>query len=286
MESGLNSERSVSLRGIDNYINLSNILPEDKKKPAVYKSVYRTANILKCLINGINSVTEIANTCKLDKSTVFRLLKTLNESELTMQDPINRLYYIGPLITEIASNPNVTHERMVWCAITEMKRLSDITGESIGLSILVGLQAVLLYEIRSVYDMALAAKKRVNSNIHSGATGKVLLSLLNAKDQKIAVNMLELKPFTEHTVTDKEQLLAQLKQVERQGYAVTHGEMYPGAFNIAAPVKNYILPASIGILGPDSRILPKKQEFIDELVASGKKIEENLKLAAKISQQA
>jgi IclR family KDG regulon transcriptional repressor len=281
MESDLNNNMAVKLRDIDNYINAPKLLPDDKRKPTVYKSVYRTANILKCLSNGINSVTEIANICNLDKSTVYRLLKTLNESGLTLQDPISRLYYVGPLITEIASNPHVTHEHLIWCAINEMKRLADLTGESIALSVLIGLQAVLLYEIRSIYDFALSAKKKVIGYIYAGASGKVLLSQLSNKDLKIAINLLDIKPLTEHTITDKEQLLAQLKQIARQGFAISYGEINPGALNISVPVKNYLVPATLGMLGPETRVQPKRKEFTDELKISGNRISENLKLMYK-----
>jgi IclR family KDG regulon transcriptional repressor len=261
---------------LNNKVDVNNSLPDDEKKPAVYKSIYRTANILKCVSNGVNSVTEIADLCNLDKSTVYRLLKTLSESGLILQDPSSRQYFIGPLITEIASNPDVTHENLVSCSINEMKRLSNLTGESIGLHILIGIRCMVLYEIPSTYDFAISAKKKFVDHIHAGASTKVLLSQLNNKELKIATANMVLEPLTEVTVTDEEQLLAQLKQIRRQAYGISYGERITGAINIAVPISHYALPASLSILGPESRVRLKTAEFLSELIASGKQVEQKL----------
>jgi IclR family KDG regulon transcriptional repressor len=258
-------------------VSVPKLLPEDKKKPAIYKSVYRTANILQCVGNGVNSVTDIAKLCGLDKSTVYRLLKTLSESGLIMQNPITRQYFIGPLITEIAANPYITHENLVSCGLNEMKRLSHLTGESIGLHVLIGIRCVVLHEIPSVYDFAISAKKKVIEYLHAGANGKVLLSMLNNKALKIAMANTVLEPLTEITVTDKEQLLAQLKQIKRQGYAISYGERIIGAINMTVPIRNYTMPASLSLLGPESRMRAKTAEFLRELIASGKQVERNIK---------
>ena len=189
-------------------MNVQDYVLSSDKEPAALKSVFRTANILSCLSKGIDSITEIATVCKLNKSTIHRLLKALGEARITMRDPITRRYYIGPLIAEIASNPYFTHEHLGLCAINEMRYLSDFTGESIGLNVLIGLQNVLLHEIPSTYDLQIVAKKRISSNIHAGAASKVLLSQLDTKKLKIIMANLTLEPLTERTVTDKDELVA------------------------------------------------------------------------------
>jgi IclR family KDG regulon transcriptional repressor len=193
-----------------------------------------------------------------------------------MQDNISRRYYIGPLITEIASNPYVTHEHLVSCAFNEMRSLSDITCETVGLGVLVGLKNILLHEIPSSYDLQIIAKKKISSQIHAGSSGKVLLSQLRNKDLKIVMNNLTLEPVTELTVTDREQLMAQLKQIRRQGYSVTYGERISGGISVSVPIKNYILPASINILGPENRVKPRIAEFTGILLDAGASIEQKL----------
>lgn len=263
-------------------IHVQNDVLSDNKKTRAPKSVLRTANILTCLSNGINSITDIARVCKTNKSTVHRLLQALGETGLTIQDPVNHRYYIGPVITQIASNPYVTHEHLVSCSINEMRYLSNLTGESIGLSVLIGLQYVILYEIGSIYDFAITAKRRISGNIHAGAPSKAMLSQLNNRELNIVLTNLVLEPLTERTLTDKEELLAELKKVRRQGYAISCGEINPGAMCISAPIRNYVLPAALNVVGPESRIKPKETDFISELIASNNRVCNNLVQVFKI----
>lgn len=259
-----------------NNINLQNKVLAANKKPTTYKSIFRTASVLICLSKGITSVTDIASNCNIHKSAAHRLLQALGEAGLTMQDPISRRYHIGPLLTEVMSDPNVTHELLVSCTIREMKHLADFTGESIGLHILIGLQCILLHEIQSAHDFSISAKKKVIEHLHAGANTKVLLSQLNNNDMKIALANMVLEPLTEHTIIDKEQLMAQLKQIRRQGHNISYGERIVGGINLSVPIRNYILPASISILGPESCIKPRTAEFLDELIAAGARVSQNL----------
>ena len=257
-------------------IDIQNAVMTRIKKIAAPKSVLRTASILTCLSNGVNSITDIARVCQTNKSTVHRLLQALGDTGLTLQDPINHRYYIGPLITEIASNPYVTHEHLISCSTNEMRYLSNLTGESIGLSILVGLKGVVLNEIESIYDFAITSKKRTNTSLHAGAHSKAMLSLLNSKELKVVLTNIVLEPLTEHTVTYKDQLMVQLKQVKRQGYAISYSEVNNGAACLSVPLKNYILPAALSILGPESRVRPREAEFVNELIASGNRVQHNI----------
>ena len=65
------------------------------KKSTGVQSVSRALEILLCLGKDIHSLAGIADYCKLSKSTVHRLLKTLEESYFVLQDPINQQYYFG-----------------------------------------------------------------------------------------------------------------------------------------------------------------------------------------------
>ena len=88
---------------------------EEKRSP--YKSIYRTAAILSCINKGITTVSEISNTLKIDKSTIYRLLQALDKAGITLRNPLNRQYYIGPLITQITENPSITHSTLVFSAL-------------------------------------------------------------------------------------------------------------------------------------------------------------------------
>jgi DNA-binding IclR family transcriptional regulator len=278
----LNDGPTNYIRKLVSNENVQNLLMDADKKPTALRASLRTSNILICLSHGIDSVTAIADICKLNKATVHGLLQVLCESRIVMQDPASHRYFVGPLITEIASNPFVTHEYLISCVFNEMQALSDLSCETIGLLILIGLQLVTLFEVPSTQDLKIVGKHKIIGNVHAGANGKIMLSQLSNKDLKITLANMVLEPLTEHTVTRKDQLIAQIKQSREQGYAVSYGERIMGAMNIAVPVNNYIVPASLAILGPENRIKPKSQDYIKALLDSSMRIRENLKQTFKL----
>ena len=257
--------------------NLQIRMVSDAKEPNTFRSVYRTSNILTCICNGINSIADITNTCRLNKSTVYRLLRALSDARFITRDPISRRYHIGPLIAEIASNPFIAHTQLTLCAINEMRSLSRFSGEGIGLNVLIGLQNVSVLGIPSTYDLQIIVKNKIIDNLHAGASSKTLLSQLGAKELKIVMKNIVLDPITEHTITSKKELTAQLKQIRKQGYAIDYGERFNGAIHVSVPIKGYLLPATLSILGPDIRVKPRINDFIKKLKASSHCIQENIR---------
>ena len=191
-----------------------------------------------------------------------------------MQDPFNRRYYLGYLVAQLLSNPLTTHEYLIRCAIREMKHLSSYTAESITLSILIGVEYLVLYEISSIYDLRVVEERKKFGDVYPGAFGKVLLSQLDDTELKIA--LMNIDSLAQETPAYEEELKKQLKQIKQQGYAVSVGERIKGSMCLASPIKNYVLPAVISIIGLESRIKPRKTEFLTEMVNSTDRISEKV----------
>ena len=255
---------------------IRNLTSDTEKKTNAVKSISRAADVLFCLSNGINTVTDIAIHCGLSKSTVHRLLKALKESHLAMQDPITQQYHLGPLITRLSSNPQTNHNYLITCAMEEMKRLWDIAEETVTLNIMIGIQYVRLHEIPSKHNLRVIDTYDPVGPIFIGATAKVLLSQLNDEELRIAMKTLSFKRVTEHSVTDKKLVIAQSKKIRQQGYAISYGERIAGSLCISAPIKDYFHPASLSIVGPESRLKRRVTDLVREVKASTRRITNNI----------
>jgi IclR family transcriptional regulator, KDG regulon repressor len=248
----------------------------DTGKTSSFKAIARTAQILRSLQKGEKSVTDIALELGVHKSTSLRLLQALEKADIVIRNKINRRYYIGTLIAELAADPDVTHEYLVSCAQKPMEDLSRLTGESIGLNILIGLTMVLLHEIPSIFPLQVIAKKKVVTLLHAGSSNKVLLAQLKPKDLAIALNNLSYEPITERTVTNKEELRVQIDRIREDGYSITYGERVSEAMDIAMPISNYFIPCSVGILGLESRMKPRTAEFLKAIQETRIQIEKKI----------
>ena len=235
-------------------------------------SLHRSTEILSCLSNGINTVTDIAKYCKYSPSTVHRLLQTLKELNWAVQDENNHRYYLGSLVTQLAANQEAAHRYLIVQSLREMIRLSDISGETVNLAVLMQLRYFLLHEVASEHALRITEASKLLGPIYSGATAKVLLSQLPDAEIKRTLKHLNFSKVTENTVTDKELLMEQLMECRQKGYCVTYGERIPGAVCISAPIKNYMCPASLSIVGPENRLRAQVNEVIEELKESAGRI--------------
>jgi DNA-binding IclR family transcriptional regulator len=256
---------------------MNHTITESEVESSAFKSILRMALILRCISNGVNTVTEIAKKCNLHKSTVYRLLKTAEKAGFIVRDPFNRRYLLGPLVTEIASNPYVPHEQLVLCAIKEMTAISDYTKESIGLHVLTGFYNIMMvHEIPSTHDLRFVASNRMHSGLHTGASSKALLSQLKGRILKLVLNNQDFTPLTPYSITSVTELKRQLQYIRRLGYATDFSEVVEGIMCISVPIRTYSLPATMGILGPENRIKPKMEDYVNRLLVYRGKIEQNL----------
>jgi IclR family transcriptional regulator, KDG regulon repressor len=239
-------------------------------------SIAHATSVLVCIGNDVHALTDIARECNLGKSTVHRVLKLLEQSRLVVQDTINRRYYLGPLLTRLTSNPITTHEYLIMHAHDEMRRLCEVTEETLTLDIMIGIQAFSLHEVTSPHQLKVSQENRTTGPLLAGASLKVLFSMLNDKQLKAALNSFIISRQTEHTVTDKAVLLAEIIEIKKQGYGISRGEWINGVTCISVPVFNYSLPLSLCALGPENRIKEREKTIVKALQTSAARLAENI----------
>ncbi len=246
-------------------------------KPYTNTSMVRATNILICISNGIDTNTEIAEYCKYSTSTVHRFLNVMLNLKWVVKDRINQKYYLGPVINHLLSNQADAHRYLLVNALPEMVRLSHFSRETINLSVLAQLRTVLLHYIPSEQELKIVeVDSDQEMKLAVGATAKVLLSQLDEEEIKEVMQKVGLSRLTGGNTADGHKLMAQLKEIKRRGYGVSHGERIIGAICISTPVKNYSHPVALSILGPESRIRPRAGEITEELIASAGRISKSI----------
>lgn len=248
-----------------------------EKTQTAYKSISRAAEILSCLSDGKNSVTEIAEQCELSKSTVSRLLTALEKSNLAIRDPVHRKYFLGYLLNRLVANPKTTHYNLITLSVGEMSNLSKICGETVVLDILVGIRNIRLHMIPSIYNIRVYDDNYDSSSLNiQGAAIKALLSQLDRRELALVVNCIKLEDTVKNSILEKKKVLSQLDQIREQGYAISRSERIAGAVAISAAIQGYHLPAALTVLGIESRLEPKIAELLPEIVNSANRISMNL----------
>jgi DNA-binding IclR family transcriptional regulator len=240
-------------------------------------SISRAASILRCIANGTGRITHIASQTKLSSSTVHRLIKTLQVEGFVEQDPLTLKYTLGPLLITLTLNPLVTHASLVSCAMNEMERLRDLSGETIGLVIRLGLQRLQLEELPSDRVLKYSVGKGFVEPVYLAASGKVLLAQIPFEDRDKLLKIIEKNGLLEKKGFKTTDLLKEVRQAEKNGYAVSFEEIVPGASSIAVPVEGYVVPVAMCIFGPMERFdLKSMKKVLPALKKASRSITRNV----------
>jgi DNA-binding IclR family transcriptional regulator len=109
-----------------------------------------------------------------------------------------------------------------------------------------------------------------------GAAGKVLLAQLDKRELKTILEHITLVATTPFTITDKKVFRQEIARTRKRGYATGLNDIEMGLADIAVPIEGYIVPASLAIIGPDDRLAPRIEVFVDKLKAKASKISQYL----------
>ncbi len=238
------------------------------------QSVERAFSVLRCLAGGPAGVSAIAERVGLPKSTVSRLLSTLQDIGAVEQSGAGGDYRVGGGLVDIATGA-LPGRSLVAAARPHLAELVDGLDEVAGLSVF-DVQDVVYVEQVSA-DRHVQVRDWTGERIpaHMVSSGLVLLANLDTSElERYLARPLE--AATDRTVTDPEQLRARLATIARDGYVWTFDEYVPGISSVAAPV---IRPdgrvlAAVHVHGPSYRFPESaRAPAIAELVAeAGRRI--------------
>jgi DNA-binding IclR family transcriptional regulator len=176
----------------------------------------------------------------------------------------------------LADYSNRHHHNLIFCALPEMEKLRNITGETIVLVVRVGLRRMYLEELPSFHPLKYAAGKGYSPPVYAGATGKLLLSQMPSPELLRLIDTINLEKIAPNTITDRNILLNEIENIRRKGYAVSYSELVAGAASVAVPINNYSQPVAICVLGPENRMANRTDEILRELRHSALAIEKAL----------
>lgn len=230
-------------------------------------SVEKTMKILELLAEkGELSVAEAANHLDLNRSTCHRFLVTLRELGYVVQNTLHH-YRLSFLIFELGNKvANCLQVRQI--AHPYLKELSNLFNETINLGYWDNNEIIHLEKIDS--SEILRIDPGIGSRVpaYCAGLGKAILAFLPDEDLNSFLKSVPLKPMTQNTITNKEDLLKELGRIRKQGFATDHEELCIGLRCVGTPVFDYTnYPSySVSVAGPSSRMTKEKITVMKEEV--------------------
>jgi DNA-binding IclR family transcriptional regulator len=214
-------------------------------------------------------VNELARRVCLHKSTVSRLVATLDRHELVQRDAENGRVSLGMGLVALVA-PLLGNLDVVKAAKPILKTMAEETGETVSLALWGGQEAVIVEQTlgaRSVVHYAWPGK---TVPAHATAAGKIFLAFL-PPDAAERVPQGDLRRCTPRTITDPAALALDLERARRRGFAVNDEENELESCGVAAPVRNHRgeLSAALTVAIPKHRFDPSQQETMARAVLRG-----------------
>jgi DNA-binding IclR family transcriptional regulator len=221
------------------------------------RSVHRALSLLRAFLahDGELSAAELSKETGLDPTTVFRLLVTLEAQGFVEINHATAKYRPGVVLLELGSRflkNNDIRSR----SIGHLERLRDEFGETVHLTILDGNEVVYLEKLAGLHPIGFMSSRVGDRNpAHCTGVGKALLAYLSDEELSRRYPNGRLKRYTDQTITDLEELRAELQRVRSRGYAVDQEEHEAGVKCVAVPTFDHKgIAAAISVSGPVDRM--------------------------------
>lgn len=235
--------------------------------PRLLKTVSRSLDVVRALeeLDGAG-VTELADRLDMSKSAVYNHLMTLQDNKFVVKD--GNTYSLSLqflLMGEYVRNQHQLYK----LGKEELENLAAETGEYAHLSTEQHGLGVNLYKVRgekAVGSDYQTSKLQKPDYLHFSATGKSILAHLAEERVDDIVDRYGLVRKTANTITDRDELFAELERIRDRGYAYNDEEEIEGLQAIGAPVLNRHgkVLGSISVSGPRRRM--KEDEYHEMIV--------------------
>ncbi len=234
------------------------------------KSAQRALMVLELLTRSEwpLSFAEIGAELEYPRSSLFGLLKTLQDRHWVALDEQTRRYSLG-IRTMEAGNAYLRSIDLVQLAQPQMVQVRDGIEETVQLSVLDGRFNVYLGKVEGKQSLRLASEIGRRLEAHTTALGKMMLAGLSDDELNRLFAGIELEAFTPYTITDFDQLKLELIRTRQRGYATDDEEHTRGVRCVALPIRNDRgqMVAGLSVSFPTVRYTDEQAHIARELLS-------------------
>lgn len=224
---------------------------------------------------GPLTLTAIATSLGMPKSSVFNLIETLLARGLIYETKSRGGYYPTPRLYEIASGimeGDVFLQRIHG----ELENLAAETGETVLLAVRQGDEVVYIDVVESASPIRYFAKYGERRPLHVTSTGRAILTSYEPEER---VRILAGIPFDSHrpdAALGPEELLEQLQASAKRGYTVDRANLMPDVMGIGVPLVHGTRRFGLAIAGPLYRMDSQRQALAAKLQSAATRIQNKM----------
>ncbi|PZD85407.1 IclR family transcriptional regulator [Bacilli bacterium] len=216
------------------------------------QSLVKAIKILDCFSTKAElSLIELVELSGLPKTTVFRLLSSLEETGLVVKVKNTSHDVKFRLGLKLLEYGNYVNEQIEYrkIALPHMMELNETLNELVHLTVVEKEEAVYVEKIDSTKPVRLVIEKGRRSPLYAGSAPKLLLA---AMDDAVIDSYLEkvtIKQITKNTIRNVAELKEEIRKIREQGYSFSRSEHFKNTMGFSFPIydRNGNTIAAIGV---------------------------------------
>jgi IclR family transcriptional regulator, acetate operon repressor len=201
-------------------------------------------------------VLDIIAALKLPKATAYRLVDWFVTQGYLSREPGRRRLIVGPKLANLAFGALSSSMRHDTPHVV-LQRLVHTLNETCNIGTLLNGEVVYLDRVEAEH-WPLRLHYTIGSRVplHCSAIGKLFLALAASPRRRRLLQSLDLRRFTDTTITDGARLDAELRQIRKEHVSFDREEYLVGVVCMAVPVigKNGEMLAALAIQAPEARM--------------------------------
>ncbi|MDD7306754.1 MAG: IclR family transcriptional regulator [Peptoniphilaceae bacterium] len=239
------------------------------------KAIVNACKILDLISeNTLMGISEISRELELPKTTVFRIIKTLEASDLLIQTK-DDLYALSYKFLKFKYGVD-EDTNLIKHSKDALAKMADCFGETVNLAVHRAEKSIVIYS-QEGEDYTLNPKVSPVSELYCSATGKIFLTQMYDNKIKAYYDQAHTKR-TINTIVSYKEFLKERNKILKTKISYDDEEYEYGLSCIATPiiVKGNLL-AALGISGPTTRLKHKGYKKLEKgLLETAKVIEESI----------
>lgn len=225
---------------------------------------------------GGAGVTEIAHELDIAPSTVHRHLSTLYDREYAIKE--GDRYHISTRFLKLGQECQNRH-KIYQMSEKIVEELAEETEERAQFLIEEHDNAVYLHIARGQHSVNTTPGLARAIPLHVGSSGKTLLAFGHENRIEEYIERTTFERFTEHTVTNPDELREELAEIKERGYAYNDQEFIKGLRSVSVPVRSVDerVIGALTIAGPTQRMKGDRyhEDLPDLLLGTANELELN-----------
>lgn len=253
--------------------------PQEIAAPYSIRVIDRTVQILQCFTqNQIEySLGELVERTSLSKTTIFRILQSLERHKFIVYNNTSNRYSLGIKLFELGGFVKFPlNFRIVAAAFLD--RLSQKRERTVLAAMLEGGELLYIDRRERKDSVRFASEIGTRRPPHFGMLGKTLMAYLPEAEVDELLENHPLVRIASRSVTDPRIFNEHLREIREKGYYFEDSDVVEGMVGVAAPVRNPLgeVVVAVGVTFPSFKT---DKKVIAETIATVKETTAEISLA-------